>query len=228
VKQLELVLMTRSSTRAVSIDVTDLVIAGWTARDTGLLEAHIHELEALGIPRPSSTPLFYRVSAALLTQRGSIQVLGAESTGEVEAVLYALNGQLWVGVGSDHTDRALERVGVAAAKQCCPKPIGRQAWALAEVIDHWDELVLKSYVTRGATRELYQEGTLVGLHEPHTLIERCAGNGKLADGTAMFCGTLPVRGPLRGGERFEIELSDPMLDRALVHAYDVIQLPIVS
>ena len=47
-------------------DIKHVVIAGWTGRDRATLEAHIRELEALGIVRPKTTPTFYRVAASLL------------------------------------------------------------------------------------------------------------------------------------------------------------------
>ena len=42
-------------------------IAGWTGRNLAALEAHIKELEALGVKRPKSVPIFYRNAASLLT-----------------------------------------------------------------------------------------------------------------------------------------------------------------
>jgi hypothetical protein len=38
--------------------VKQLVIAGWTGRDINAFEAHIRELEAIGVRRPKSTPIF--------------------------------------------------------------------------------------------------------------------------------------------------------------------------
>ena len=38
---------------AVTVAVDDLVIAGWTGRESAAVEAHIVELEASGGPRPS-------------------------------------------------------------------------------------------------------------------------------------------------------------------------------
>ena len=90
------------------VDVRQLVIAGWTGRDAAAVEAHIRELEEIGVPRPASVPTFYRAAAALLTTEAAIQVLGRDSSGEVEPVLLAVDGELWIGVGSDHTDRAAE------------------------------------------------------------------------------------------------------------------------
>ena len=46
--------------------VKELVIAGWTGRDVAALEKHIRELEAIGVKRPKTTPIFYRVAASLL------------------------------------------------------------------------------------------------------------------------------------------------------------------
>lgn len=51
----------------VAVPVDTLVIAGWTGRDAAAVEAHIAELEAIGVPRPATVPCFYRVAAGLLT-----------------------------------------------------------------------------------------------------------------------------------------------------------------
>src|ERR671913_2069288 len=86
------------------IAITQLVVAGWTGRDKVAMEHHMAELEALGVTRPARTPIFYRAAAARLTQEPAIEVVGADSSGEVEYVLVASDGALFVGVGSDHTD----------------------------------------------------------------------------------------------------------------------------
>jgi hypothetical protein len=52
--------------------------------------------------------------------------------------------------------------------------------------------------------------------------------GFLAPGTAMFCGTLAVRGEIAGGERFEVELHDPLMSRSLRHEYAVRELEIAD
>jgi hypothetical protein len=205
-----------------------LIIAGWTGRDANHLEQHMRELEELGVPRPTTVPVFYRVAAKLLTQDQMVEVLGVKSSGEAEPVVLAFDGEVWVGIGSDHTDRGVETFSVAASKQICPKPIGRTVWPLSEVKDHWDRLVLRSYVTTGSSRELYQEGALSQLRPAADLIELYTHGAGLEPGTIMFCGTLPVLGALRGGSRFDVELEDPVLRRSLHHAYQVTQLPMVS
>jgi hypothetical protein len=209
-----------------SRDVKHLVIAGWTGRDEGALEAHIRELEALGIARPKSTPIFYRVAASLLTIAESIEVIGGDSSGEVEVVVYALDDGLWLGLGSDHTDRKAEAVGVTLSKQMCGKPVGARLWHFSDVARHWEKLILRSYVTRGGKRRLYQEGPVTTMRPPEELIRLYTGGGTLPPGTAMFCGTLAVHGGIEGGERFEMELEDPVLGRRLTHGYRIEQLPV--
>jgi hypothetical protein len=201
------------------------VIAGWTGRNVEALEKHIRELEALGVKRPKSTPVFYRVAADLLTNAGAIEVLGDHSSGEVEFVLLSLADGLWVTVGSDHTDRKAEAIGVSLSKQMCAKPIGAKAWRCNEVLPHWERLVLRSYAKRNGTRSLYQEGSVATMRTPDDLIKRYTGAGALPVGTAMFCGTLAVHGDIGPAERFEIELEDPVLGRKLTHAYDITTLP---
>ncbi|MBV9361032.1 MAG: DUF2848 family protein, partial [Betaproteobacteria bacterium] len=55
-------------------DFQELVIAGWTGRDEAALKKHIRELEEIGVKPPKTTPIFYRVSADLLTFSSAIQV----------------------------------------------------------------------------------------------------------------------------------------------------------
>ena len=110
------------------VDIDELIIAGWTGRDVAALERHIEELKAIGVQPPSKVPLYYRLAACLLTQAESIQVLGDDTSGEVEPVLLGTPDRLWVTVGADHTDRKVESYGVAVAKQLCPKILARTAW----------------------------------------------------------------------------------------------------
>jgi hypothetical protein len=212
----------------VAVQADALVIAGWTGRDSAAIQHHIEELARLGVPAPSTVPLFYRLSVTLLSQSARLQVLGPDTSGEIEPVVVALADELWVGLGSDHTDRKAEAVGVALSKQLCPKSIGRQLWRYEEVAPHWDRLVLRAWATIDGARVLYQEGAVAGIRPPEELIGLYAGTAGLAAGTVMFCGTLGAIGGVRPGSRFEMELEDPVLGRRLAHGYDVEALPVVS
>ncbi len=207
-------------------EVQDLVIAGWTGRDAAAVEEHIVELEAIGVARPRKVPCFYRLGANLLTTDGQLDVTGPDSSGELEFGLLPLAEGLFVGVGSDHTDRKVEAYGVTVSKQMCPKPIGPALWLFEEVKDHWDNLMLRSWITRAGKRELYQEGSVTRMRSPHDLISRyLETDGRLPVGTVMYCGTLPVHGKIEAGDLFEVELEDPIRDRSLKHAYSARALP---
>ena len=62
----------RGTDRAELVPKT-LIVAGWTGRDEKALHHHIEELAAIGVPRPSSVPAFYRISTANLTQTATLQ-----------------------------------------------------------------------------------------------------------------------------------------------------------
>ena len=212
----------------IEVTIDHLIIAGWAGRDEKAIRHHIEELAAIGVPRPSSVPVYYRVSANNLTQSERLVVLGSDTSGEVEPVVVSLADGLWIGVGSDHTDRKAETVGIALSKQLCGKPIGCTLWRLSEVEGHWDRLMLRAWATTDGERVLYQEGQLGALLTPRELIDRRVGAGELPPGTAMFGGTLGAIGGIRPADRFEIELEDPVLGRRMQHGYDIDPLPVVS
>jgi uncharacterized protein DUF2848 len=205
--------------------IKNLVIAGWTGRNVAALEAHIKELEAIGVKRPKSVPIFYRVARSLLTTDDAIEVMADKSSGEVEFVLYALDDGLWLGVGSDHTDRKAETIGVTLSKQLCAKPVGAVLWRYEEVKPHWDKLTLRAFATDGGARRLYQEGPVTNMRSPEELIRLHTGGDRLAPGTAMFCGTFAVHGGISTSGAFEMELDDPVLKRKLSHSYRIVSLP---
>lgn len=222
---LEVTARMMTSARRIAFSASALVVAGWTGRDPVTVGEHFDELAVLGVSRPASVPVFYRLAASLLTQEDEIEVLGSASSGEAEAVIVACDGELWLGVGSDHTDRSLEAIRIAASKQVCAKPLGREVLLLAEFIDHWDKLILRSYLGASGQRELYQDGRLGANLSAITLIERYTGGRSLAEGSVMFCGTLPIRGPFRRSTQFSAELVDPVLGRNLQLGYAVRELP---
>ena len=165
--------VSRSGTSAPStVDLNRLTIAGWAGRDQTAIEHHIAELAALGVKRPSTTPLFYRLGAGLLTQAEQIDVVGTKSSGEAECVLIHSADGLLVTIGSDHTDREVEAYGVTVSKQICPKPVARDAWRFDDVVGHWDQLQLRAHAVLNGERRLYQQGSVASLLAAADLLER--------------------------------------------------------
>lgn len=212
--------------RTETLAIRHAVIAGWTGRDKVALEKHIVELEELGVARPASTPIYYRVAAARFTTAGEIESTGPESSGEVEFMILQADGRRWLGVGSDHTDRKVETYGITVSKQMCDKPVAADLWALDEVLPHWDSLLIRSYAVIDGARVLYQQGSVAAMLPPEEIIAGCEPG--FSDGTAMFCGTLAAIGGIRPAERFEFEIEDPVLGRIIRHGYDVTVLPVAG
>jgi hypothetical protein len=216
----------QDTTTPLTMPIDQAVLAGWTGRDPVARDKHIAELEAIGIARPATTPIYYRVSARRLTTTDSIEVSGGDSSGEAEFFLFGWQGRIFVGAGSDHTDRKVETYSVTVSKQMCDKVVAPVLWELEEVAGHWDQMILRSFAWIDGARVLYQEGTLDSILPVRELIRRGFGNKGLPDGCVMFGGTFAAIGGIRPASRFEFELVDPVLKRMIRHAYDVIELPV--
>jgi 4-hydroxyphenylacetate 3-monooxygenase len=212
---------TDGDAQPVSVVDPYLVVAGYTGRDEAAVRRHIEELAAHGIDAPPSTPIFWLLPDWLLTLApATTQVHTANSSGEVEPVLLRQpDGEVFVTVGSDHTDRDLERSSLLLAKLTCPKILSADLWRFADVASRWDTLRLRSYT--GA--QDYQKGTIATIHPPLDLLARAM---KIAPDVrrpiVLFLGTIPL---LTGGfilaERFTGTLEDPEGERSLTCDYRV-------
>ena len=159
-----LILPSPSRTRArptpLTLAIDQAVIAGWTGRDPVARDKHIAELEAIGIARPASTPIYYRVSARRLTTADSIEVCGGDSSGEVEFVLIGWQGRIFVG-SAPTTPTARSRPTASRSPSRCATSRSRpMLWELEDVIGHWDRMILRAWAWIDGARVLYQEGTL--------------------------------------------------------------------
>lgn len=204
--------------------IDQLVVAGWTGRNSDAVKHHIDELAQLGIAPPSTVPLYYRVSDSLLTQSPTIQVLGSGSSGEIEPLILRQRDKWYLGLGSDHTDRELESHSVAASKQACVKPVAKQVWELDSVINHLDDILLRCSIREKHETVLYQSGSLAAIKPLQSLID----DVNLSENAAMLCGTLAAIGSVRPATEYHMELEDPILNRTITLTYKVKELPIVN
>lgn len=188
--------MTEIAFRIVGTDhVLDFVaqrvlIAGYTGRDAAAVEEHIAELAREGIARPDSFPIVIEVPAALLAATDNVEVSGENTSGEVEPVVLFHGGRRWLTVGSDHTDRDVERRSIPESKRSCPKVIATSLLRLG-ADDDPDSIELASWLDGDGAP--YQEGTLAYLL-PIPEIEKAvlATGYVLQDGDVLFLGTIPV------------------------------------
>ena len=185
--------------------IANVVVAGITARDEAAIRHHLDEMKDLGV-KPESFPFFFRVSAGFLTQAEHIQVLGTDSSGEVERVIVALDA----GSGSPWA----RTIPIARSKRIpstfrsrCPHPIGRHLWPIAEVSAHWDRLIARSCARRQA--RTLSGGTARDAAPRRFGPQRYAvEGGRIGPGTILFCGTIGAKGPLAYADLFEMELED--------------------
>lgn len=207
----------------VSFTPRRLICLGYTGRDQAAVLAHIEELKHEGVPPPAQVPLVLPAPARILSQDEAIDVVSARTSGEAEPVFFVDGARVWVGVGSDHTDRELERHDILSSKQVCPKVVGRDVWALDDVRAVWDNLQLRSWVGGAAGGEAaYQDGTLARLLEPERLLALASDAAGTRDGLVVFGGTVPVLGgEMRCEPAFRAELRDPASGESLSLAYRV-------
>ena len=217
----------------LSVIPRQLVIAGWTGRNAQAIEHHIEELAALGVPRTSSVPLYYRAGALMLTQHDTLEMLGEHSYGEAEPVLFMTQGEWWLTVGSDHTDRQVETYSVAVSKQMCAKPVARTAWRWRDVVEHQDRIELASQILEGGRWVDYQQGTLAAIRPLNSLRDGFWPQGQAGEGAFMLCGTFAAipnaQGvAIRPAERTRLLLRDPVRGWTQSHEYAVTPLPVVA
>lgn len=211
-KALDLKVRSNGALRDITFPVKRMVNAGYTARDQEGVRKHIEELKEMGVPAPAAIPTIYPVASYLITTGGVLETIEPNNSGEAEFVLLLQDGNMYVGAGSDHTDRALEAVSIVKSKQICPNIMSPVVWSYEEVKDVWDRLVLRSWVERAGRRILYQEGELsafIRVQDLLAFVKESVTDGNL-ENTVIFSGTVPViGGEVLSGEGFEVELLNP-------------------
>ncbi|MEE6295296.1 DUF2848 family protein [Georgenia wangjunii] len=189
---------------------TRVVVAGYTARDEAQVRHHIEELARIGVAPPANVPEYYPMPPGSVVFGDEVVVEGERTSGEVEPVLVRLDGEIYLAVGSDHTDREHEAVSVAESKARCPKPLSTSALRLApgELDEVWDVVELVATVDGAA----YQAGSahaLRPLTETLRLLEERTGLSPHED-LVLFGGTVAlVSGEFVYGERWHLGLRTP-------------------
>jgi Protein of unknown function (DUF2848) len=204
----------------LNVNPRRLLIAGYTGRDQAAVAQHIAELREHGIPAPERTPALYALAPDRVSLEPEVVVVGDQTSGEAEFVLVYSGAELYVGVGSDHTDRGLERLSVSRSKQVCPKPLSSALWRWAEVREGWDKCQLRSWIGDGSGAP-YQQGSVTELMTPEAILAMVRERvGDDLEGSVIYCGTLPlIGGEFRFDRHFEGALVDPARGRELRCAY---------
>lgn len=193
----------------LSVD-TELVVAGYTGRDRDAVQHHIDELAAIGVAPPPRVPMVYRFPLKTLTFGGDLAVPSGDTSGEVEPILVRQSGTWYLGVGSDHTDRGLERESIERSKAVCPKPVadtliqidGDVAGGVLD--DMWDNLEIRSWVDGTP----YQRAGLVTMRTPSDLLATVLPELPAEADLVVFAGTVPLlTGSFVYGSSWRVELQ---------------------
>lgn len=192
------------------------MLVGYAGRDQAAVQAHVDELAAHGVPAPREVPAVWEVPASLLSSDAVVKVNGAATSGEAEPVLFLRDDGAFVAVGSDHTDRELERTDVDAAKAACPKLVSTDVWSLASVRDEWDAIELRSDVLVEGEWRPYQRAVLAELLEPEWYMNCFPAPA------VVFCGTVPAAdGLVTKASAFRAELRRPSDGAVLRCEYEI-------
>ena len=206
----------------VTFPYDNLFAIGYAGRDMEKTMEHIRELkEQLGVPAPKKIPTIFQCSNLLLTQEDEFHVVGRKTCGEAEYVIVLYEGSVYIGLGSDHTDRELESLSVPKAKQVCPKPISADLWEYDEIKDHFDEIKIRAYQTVDGKKEHYQEGSLADILPVEKILSELYERVGDIGNSVIFSGTVPVLDGFRYGEKFYCEMEDKVLNRKLTLTYNV-------
>ena len=230
----------------VDVSVTRVGCSRYASRDVEATERYLKEVRSNGylVHEAPAAGICFR-SRYLLTNEDTIEVQGPQTTGEVEFVAIRHGGSIYVSVGSDHNDRSLNELwtsmlgkisDTAKTKQMVPAVVARDAWLYGDVKDHWDEIVLKSFVTASGRRVPYQEFKLGDLLDLEYYVESASwfqGDGSVLLGGSggmvpdmpdhIYQGQVRFEGVTFPGD-FHFEMLDPVLNRSLSHGYDVVSL----
>lgn len=206
-----------------SVDVTDLLNAGYAGREQDEVQAHIAELAELGVPGPTTTPALYPVSPYLAQQATEVSVQHARTSGEAEWALVITEEGVLLTVACDHTDRELEVHGVAWSKNASPDILGRKAWRLEDVRDHLDQITLKAWVGAGEEPDtLIQDSSLEALLTPDYWLEVLTERGLNKPGTVLISGTVAmISGVDQFARSWKVQLGDPVTGETIEVAYQV-------
>ncbi|MFC4557840.1 DUF2848 family protein [Virgibacillus kekensis] len=199
---------------------------GYTGRNKEKTFEHIKELAEIGVPEPAEVPALYPVSVSTLNQAGEIEVIGDKTSGEAEIVLIFgdTTEEVFLSVGSDHTDRGLETVDINKSKQVCDKPFAGKAWDIKNVIEHWDELELASEIKIDGIWIDYQKNpisSIITLDEIKGYLEK---KDIPLKNSIVFSGTVPLLDGFKYGEEFRMTLTDPVKGNSITSTYNITRI----
>lgn len=208
---------------SLPIEDINLIAMGFTARNQEQMEKNLNALKREGIEFPDDFPQVYRISRLLATDEDFIEVVSDSTCGEVEYLILKHGDKHYIGVGSDHADKELEKSSIINSKQICGKPHSVNFWKYDEIKEHWDTLILRSWQETAGEEVLYQENTVANILEPEKIIKKV--EEKITGDYLVFSGSVAnLTGYFIYGDRFRYEIYDPIINRSISGVYNIVNL----
>jgi len=212
--------------KKLAFDVRKMINGGLSSRNQEAAQKHLDEIRREGINiKVEKTPIFFPKLPDRITTSNIVEVLvGSRTCGEAEPVLLFDKDNMYVAVGSDHSDRELEKHDLVVSKQMCPNVISKKVWRYEDIKGHWDDIILRGWVVEAdGKRQLYQEGKLGAFMTIEDFLNKTKEHVEEdLTGTVIFVGTVPtLGGKLIYTPGFEAELVDEHTGRTLTCAYTI-------
>ena len=131
------------------------------------------------------------------------------------------NGKTYIGIGSDHTDRALEAVSIHKSKQVCLKPLATDLWDYEEIKDHFGAIKLVSQQIINGQEVAYQSGVTSDLLSIERIVAEVKKENSDLDNCLLYTGTVPLKDGFKYGEQFSCKLIDETLNREIALSYKI-------
>lgn len=186
--------------------------------------AHQQEVADVGVQIAFDVPAprVYPMTPSSVTTDEMVGSHHGRTSGEAEIVLLVDGDEMYVGIGSDHTDRELERTSIIWSKQYSPSVLGRRVWSWRYLERHWDDLVVESTVDGVA----YQSSKASVFLAPPAILDRLAERAvRLPSSYLVFCGTYTsIDNTIRFGRTWSATLRNTVDGSQLSLSYEVVDL----
>jgi hypothetical protein len=195
------------------VDVVRGYNIGFTIRDAVKMQAHPDELAKEGITPPSveTPPILFPISPWARLTGDECVVQTPNTSGEVEIFILDTEDGLYVGVGSDHTDRKLEATDIPWSKQVARISSHRSCgdgrmWPITGMS------TLDSWVVKDRARTHYQHASVAEFWTPAEMVESVRGGVPDVRPRVFVSGTVvSLDHELIYGDSWEILRSDRSL-----------------
>lgn len=208
--------------KEIDFEFDKVYVIGYAGRDMEKTQEHIDELEKeLGVAPPKKIPTIFEVSKEIVTQDFDLKFVGEKTSGEAEYIILIKDNKIYITIGSDHTDRALESVSIFKSKQVCLKPIAKTIWDYDDIKEHWDTIRLTSSQVVNGKEIKYQDDTLASILPVEKIIEELKERVGDIDNSIIYSGTVPLIGGFEYGSKFISKMVDEKSGKTINLDYEV-------